>query len=130
MELADISHRMIFQSKVDLIIASEWNSDINYFSNIVESLSRDLHCYVAQVNNSIYGDSRLTQPSATAAKDLIKLKGGLNSIILVGEINPKTLRDFQMKKYSLTRTDPMFKPVPPSINREAVRRRQNGKLQF
>src|SRR5690606_33854644 len=45
-ELADSYHRCIFRSKIDLLIASEWNKDIPYFSNIVHALSRDLHCYV------------------------------------------------------------------------------------
>ncbi len=129
-ELADISHRTLFQSKVDLIVASEWNADVSYFSNIVESLSRDIHCYVAQVNNSKFGDSRLTQPSSTVKKDLLKLKGGLNNTILVGEIDYKSLRAFQSKKYSLTRTDDTFKPVPPSIDRVAVLKRQQNRLHF
>ena len=74
-ELADTYHRSLFRSKVDLLIASEWNKDTPYFSNIVEALSRDLHCYIAQVNTSQFGDSRLTQPSETARKDILKLKG-------------------------------------------------------
>ncbi|HRI04352.1 MAG TPA: hypothetical protein PLL77_11475 [Pyrinomonadaceae bacterium] len=130
MELADIAHRTLFQSKVDLVVASEWNADVSYFSNIVESLSRDIHCYVAQVNNSKFGDSRLTQPSSTVKKDLLKLKGGLNDTILVGEIDYKLLRAFQSKKYALTRTDDAFKPVPPSIDRASVRKRQQNKLHF
>lgn len=59
-EMADTLHRSIFRSKIDLLIASEWNKDVPYFSNIVEALSRDLHCYIAQANTSQYGDSRLT----------------------------------------------------------------------
>src|SRR5690606_12043906 len=51
-ELADINHRKIYKSEVDLLIASEYNKDINYFSNIVESISRDIHCYFLQVNSS------------------------------------------------------------------------------
>jgi len=129
-ELADICHRSIFRSKVDLLIASEWNQDTNYFSNIVESLSRDLHTYVAQVNNSEFGDSRLTQPSKTEKKDLLRLKGGVNSTILVGEIDIEALREFQRKHYELTKDDKVFKPVPPDLNREDVLTRINNERHF
>lgn len=122
-ELADITHRSLFRSKVDLIIASEWNQDTNYFSSIVESLSRDLHVYVAQVNNSVYGDSRLTQPTKTEKKDIIKLKGGDNDTILVGQMDISLLREFQRKLYELTKDDKSFKPVPPDFNRLSVNKR-------
>jgi hypothetical protein len=129
-ELADIIHRSIFKSKVDLIISSEWNQDTNYFSSIVESLSRDLHCYVAQVNNSEYGDSRLTQPTKTEKKDLIRLKGGLNNTILVGEIDINSLREFQRKNYELTKDDKTFKPVPPDLNKASVIKRIKNKKHY
>jgi len=51
-ELASIQDRAIFQSYADVLIAVEWNKDTNYYSNIMESLSRDLHCYCVQVNSS------------------------------------------------------------------------------
>ena len=128
-ELADIYHRSIFRSKLDLVIASEWNKDTPYFSNIVESLARDLHCYIAQVNNSEFGDSRLTQPTETAKKDILKLKGGINHTILVGEIDLKKLREFQAKYYELTENDSSFKPVPPDMKIKNVKKRQkNEKL--
>ncbi len=129
-ELADIIHRSIFKSKVDLIISSEWNQDTNYFSSIVESLSRDLHCYVAQVNNSEYGDSRLTQPTKTEKKDLLRLKGGLNNTILVGEIDINSLREFQRKNYELTKDDKTFKPVPPDLNKASVIKRIKNKRHY
>src|SRR5690606_9485792 len=71
-ELANVWHRSLFKSKLDLLVAVEWNKDTNYFSNIVESCSRDLHCYIAQVNTSQYGDSRLTQPTESARQDLLR----------------------------------------------------------
>jgi hypothetical protein len=76
-----------------LLIASEYNRDTNYFSNIVESISRDLHVYFAQVNTSQFGDSRITQPSRTEIKDILKLKGGENDTILVGKIDLGKLRN-------------------------------------
>ena len=62
-ELASISDRSIFQSYADAVFAVEWNHDVNYYSNILESLSRDLHCYCIQVNSCDYGDSRVTKPA-------------------------------------------------------------------
>lgn len=124
-ELADTYHRSIFRSKVDLLIASEWNKDTPYFSNIVEALSRDLHCYIAQVNTSQYGDSRLTQPTESARKDLLKLKGGKNDTILVEEININLLREFQLKHFERIKADGdlTFKPMPPDWDRKHVNKR-------
>jgi hypothetical protein len=127
-ELADTFHRSIFRSKVDLLIASEWNKDTPYFSNIVEALSRDLHCYIAQVNTSQFGDSRLTQPTESARKDLMKLKGGENDTILVEEIKIGLLREFQLKHFERIRADKdeTFKPMPPDWDRSMVNKRINN----
>lgn len=113
-ELADVFHRSIFKSKVDLLIASEWNRDIPYFSNIVESLSRDIHCYVAQVNTSQYGDSRVTKPTESNLKDIMRLKGGKNDTVLVDEIDIAGLRSFQSIVKNTTNKE--FKPLPPNWN--------------
>ena len=131
-ELADTYHRSIFRSKIDLLIASEWNKDTPYFSNIVEALSRDLHCYIAQVNTSQFGDSRLTQPSESARKDLMKLKGGKNDTVLVEELNLTALREFQLKYFERIKADndDSFKPVPPDWNRKDVNNRIDNKNIF
>lgn len=115
-ELTSIIERSIFQSYADFLVAIEWNKDVNYYSNILESLSRDIHCYCIQVNSSDYGDSRITKPSRTEEKDIIKTKGGMNSTILVGEIDIESLREFQIKEYSLQRSDKRFKSTPPGFD--------------
>jgi hypothetical protein len=125
-ELANSVHRSMFRSKVDLIIASEWNKDTPYFSNIVESLSRDIHAYIAQVNTSQYGDSRLTKPSSSDTKDVLKLKGGKNDTVLIGEINLKSLRTFQRKNYNQTKDDKEFKPLPPDYDYLNARKRERN----
>ncbi len=131
-ELADTYHRSIFRSKIDLLIASEWNKDTPYFSNIVEASSRDLHCYIAQVNTSQYGDSRITQPTESARKDLLKLKGGRNNTILVEEMNIKNLREFQLKYFERIKADrdEAFKPLPPDWDRKDVNKRMENKWIF
>ena len=108
--------------------AIEWNKDIHYFSNIIESLSRDLHCYCIQVNSSDYGDSRIVKPARTEEKDIIQTKGGENSTVLIGEIDIKLLRDFQMKQGALQAQDKSFKTTPPGFDRMFVKKRQNGTL--
>lgn len=123
-ELTSILDRALFQSFADALIVVEWNSDTNYYSNIVESLSRDLHCYCVQVNSSNYGDSRITRPSKTEEKDILKIKGGNNSTILVGKIDIKSLREFQLKEYELQNKTAKFKPTPPDFNKDII----NAKL--
>lgn len=119
-ELASIMDRSLFQSYADFLVAVEWNKDVNYYSNILESLSRDIHCYCIQVNTSDFGDSRITKPTKTEDKDIIRTKGGINSSILVGTIDINALRDFQIKEYNLQSKDFRFKVTPPDFNRDVV----------
>ena len=127
-ELASISDRSLFQSYADAIVAVEWNHDVNYYSNILESLSRDLHCYCIQVNSCDYGDSRVTKPSKTESKDILRTKGGEEASVLVGTIDIAALRDFQIKEYELQREDYRFKPTPPQFNKDIVLRKILGDL--
>ncbi len=120
-ELADLEHRSLLRSKIDLLVALEWNKDTPYFSNIIEASSRDLHCYVAQVNTSQFGDTRLTQPTDSARRDLLRLKGGTNDAILVSKLDIPKLREFQRKKFSVSNKD--FKPLPPNFSIEDVLKR-------
>lgn len=125
-ELANVTHRSLFKSKIDLLVSVEWNKDTPYFSNIVEASSRDLHVYVAQVNTSQFGDSRLTQPSQSAKKDILRLKGGINDTILIAQIDISKLREFQRKTFALSRDDDSFKPLPPDFPLGNVLKRINN----
>lgn len=86
-ELTNIEYRFALRGLINLLIVPELNKDTNYFSNIVESTTRDLHSFVVQVNTSKYGDSRITGPYNSLFKDIIKLKGGKDNILLTGEID-------------------------------------------
>lgn len=119
-ELADISHRALFRNRVDFLTASEYNRDTNYFSNIVESVTRDVHCYFIQSNSSDFGDSRITKPSQTYDKDIVKLKGGINDQVVVGEIDILKLRKFQYKEFELQKDDKSFKPTPPNFDKNEI----------
>lgn len=123
-ELADIQHRSWFRSKIDFLIAPEFNRDVNYFSNIVESTARDLNTYVLQVNTSNYGDSRISRPTETALKDLVKIKGGKNDVVIIGKMNIKDFRDFQEMGYGLQKDyDNIYKPSPPNFDVDDVIKR-------
>lgn len=122
-ELANISHRASFRSKVDCVIASAYNKDTNYFSNIVESVTRDVHSYFIMSNDSEYGDNRVSAPKATVSKDLIRLKGGTNSTILVCDLALDKLRRFQILEHAGQLDDASFKPTPPDFNKSNIMKR-------
>jgi len=130
-DLTDINDRTEFKSWADMIVAVEHNKDTNYFGSILESMTRDLHCYCVQVNTSEYGDSRITQPKRTEERDMLIVKGGKNQALLLEEIDIHALREFQIKDYSLQKKG-RFKPTPPGIDREVIRdkikRSQDGKF--
>lgn len=125
-ELADIAHRSLFRSKVDLLVASEFNKDTNYFSAIVESTSRDLNTIVAQVNSSEYGDNRMTRPAKSYFKNFCKVDGGDNDLIIISNIDLKEIREHQIKKYKLQKDDKVYKPSPPNFEIEYVHKRIRG----
>ena len=127
-ELSSILERSLFQSYVDMLAIVEWNKDVNYYSNIIESLSRDIHCYCVQVNSRNYGDSRITQPSKTETKDILKVKGGTNETILVGKVDIKKLREFQIMQYDLQKESGAFKPTPPNFNIDIIKKKLKGTL--
>lgn len=126
-ELADIEDRSLFKSKVDFLVATEWNKDVPYFSDVIASWVRDLHCYLIQVNTSHYGDSRIVQPTESVTKNLISVKGGLNAVILVDNLKIAELREFQFLKYNLQEKDKRFKLTPPSFSKKNVQKRMNNK---
>jgi hypothetical protein len=128
-ELADIQHRAAMRAKVDMIIAVEYNKDTNYYSNIAEAVSRDVHCYFVQVNSSDYGDSRIVQPTDNLSSNVLKLKGGENNTLLVGCLNIGKLRSNQILGRATGKKDKgsevIFKPIPPNFDRDEVRKRMN-----
>lgn len=124
-ELANIQDRALFTSFVDLLIGSVHNRDVNYYSNIMESLARDVHCYFVNVNNSSLGDNRIIKPSSTNTKNILQVSGGINDVVLIGEIDVKKLRDFQIKNHNLQKDDKSFKAVPPEFKYNNVKIRDN-----
>lgn len=121
-ELTDLLHRGLFRSDIDFIVIVENNKDINYYSNLLEATSRDVHCFAIQANTSDFGDSRITSPKPTEEMNLVRVKGGDNSVLLKAHLPITDLRDFQMKKYSPV--DNRYKPTPAGYNHLRVRKRR------
>ena len=117
-ELALIQDRALFRSCADMVVAVKWNKDILYFTNIVESLTLNLHCYCIQADSSDFGNSRVISPTKTEVKDIIRTKGGRNSSAHMDVINIMALRDFQMLGYELLGKPRTFKQTPPGFNKE------------
>lgn len=92
-EFTDISSRASLKSKVDALFVPQLNKDTNYFSSIVESTSRDLHCLIVQANTSKYGDSRITGPYDTIHKNVVQIKGGINDVVIIGELEFEQIRN-------------------------------------
>jgi len=122
-ELASVEDRGLFKGMVDFIICLEFNKDVNYFSNIVESAARDLHCFVVQVNSAQFGDSRIVSPSKTEKLNPLRLKGGDNQTFLTMRLPLQQLRSHQLKQYGLQKDSADFKPTPPDFDQLEIRKR-------
>ena len=92
-EFTDSVARSLYKDEVDIIFAPEDNKDTNYFSNIIDTMTRDLHTFVVQSNNSVYGDSRISGPYGKNLNNIIQIKGGENDSVIIGEIDIKGLRE-------------------------------------
>lgn len=90
-ELTDIYSRSLLRGYIDNLFVPVLNKDTEYFSNIVNSTSRDLYCYVSMANTSKYGDSRITAPFDTIHKDIVRIKGGDNAFCIIGRVNVEQL---------------------------------------
>lgn len=127
-ELASIEDRSLFKSEADLIIATELNRDLNYFSDIAGSWVRDVHSYFIQVNSSEFGDSRIMRPTVKDSRDMVVVKGGKNPIAIIDDIDIHVLRDFQLKEYNLQmQAKDSFKPTPPNFDVSKVKKRAADK---
>lgn len=98
-EFTDIASRTIMKGNLDFLCVPQLNRDTNYFSSIVESAARDLHTLVVQANTSIYGDSRITGPYKTDYKDVLKIKGGENELLIIGKLKINELQEFKENYY-------------------------------
>lgn len=126
-ELASIEERCLMKSKVDFIVATELNSDTNYYSDIAGSWVRDIHSFFIQVNTSEYGDSRIMKPSKSVEKNMVVVKGGKNSTILIDDLDIDSLRKFQLPGYAGQDAKGIFKNTPPRFCQKDVKTRIEDK---
>lgn len=116
-ELTDAETHYHFRGYVDAIICLEWNRDIDTFSALVESTAQSIHCFIVQVNNRKYGDSRIRSPGKKRFdRDIARIHGGIHDCFVVGELPIKDLRNFQRKVHSDLGDAAKYKPLPSGYN--------------
>ncbi len=97
-EFTDIMARALYKNRTDLLFTPENNRDTGYFSNILETTTRDLHTFIIQANNSLYGDSRIIGPYDRNHRNIIQIKGGENDEIIIGYVNVREIRKGRQKE--------------------------------
>jgi len=120
-ELADITLRAMVKNIVDLLFAIEFNFDTTYYSNILESVSRDLCCYCIQANAGQIGENRIVAPLDHVQMNLIRFKAGENSLSIFESIPVSKLQDYKIDKITTFQDEDLkehkkeirFKPLPP-----------------
>jgi hypothetical protein len=119
-DLTNITHRNALRGELDTLFILEWNSDVKTFSSLVEATAFDLHTFVVQVNNRLYGDSRVRAPAkAEYLRDVVQVKGGISDYFVLGEIDYRGLRKEQRGDV----TKPVFKPMPIGFRMSDRRRK-------
>jgi hypothetical protein len=110
-ELTNIKYRAKIRGKVDAVLVPEWNKDAKSFAALVESSALDIHAYIVQCNDRKYGDSRIRAPfKDNWRRDVVRVKGGIEDFVVIGEIDIAALRLFQ--KDHRSPPEGPFKPVP------------------
>jgi len=134
-ELADVRHRNMLLGLVDVLFAPVWNMDVHYYNSLVESASRDMHCFIVLANTTQFGDSRITRPANHIRKDKLRIKGGTvkdhKAIVVVSDLEISRLRDFQTGVISVKEGEPeeqIFKPLPPNFPSTAAELRKELQL--
>ncbi|WP_421204329.1 RNA-directed DNA polymerase [Aeromonas enteropelogenes] len=115
-DLTSPHNRVRYQGEVDSLFVLEWNKDINTFGYLVESASHDIHTFIIQVNNRLYGDSRVRTPySKSHMRDAVRIKGGISDYFIIAEIDYIPLRKYQKSHFVNDTEDNgenLFKPIP------------------
>ncbi len=121
-ELTNIHYRASLRGKVDALFVPEWNSDTDTFNALIEATALDVHAYIVQCNNRLYGDSRIRAPYKDRWKrDVLRVKGGNHDYCITGEIDITALRQFQSNHRSPAKG---FKPVPDGFNEDMAHQRR------
>lgn len=109
-DLLNIDYRKDLRGEIDALIVVEWNKDVDTYDALISATANDLHCFVFQVNNRLYGDTRLRAPyKESYMRDRVRVRGGELDYFVVTSIEVKKLREFQDRYVSASS---YFKPVP------------------
>lgn len=120
-ELTNSEYRNSLRGNIDALFVVEWNQDLNTFNSLVEASALDIHSYIVQVNNRMYGDSRIRVPAYESFKrDMVQIRGGTNEHFVIGELDINKLRDFQKHAYV---EKGEFKPLPDGFEMGAHRKK-------
>ncbi len=123
-DFLDINYRAMFRGLIDALVIVEWNMDIETYNSLVESSANDLHAFIMQVNNRLYGDTRLRGPyKEVYERDQVRVRGGELDYFVVATLRVKELREFQ--KHHRSPNKP-FKPVPTGFKISDDRRSNQG----
>lgn len=119
-DLLNIDYRQSLRGKIDTLIVIEWNKDVDTYDALVSATANDLHCYVVQVNNRAYGDTRLRAPyKESYQRDRVRVRGGELDYFVLTSLEIVELRKFQDHHIS----PPLpFKPVPTGFVMSEERR--------
>lgn len=118
-ELLSIKYRHQLLGEVDALIIVEWNKDLETYDPIVSATANDLHCFVIQVNNRKYGDTRVRAPYKDAwRRDLARVRGGILDYFVVVQLEVNSLREFQSNHRS---PEKPFKPTPTGYKMNSER---------
>jgi len=119
-ELLNLDYRQPLRGEIDTLFVIEWNKDIDMYDPIISSTSNDLHCFMVQVNNREYGDTRLRGPyKESYERDKVRVRGGELDYFIVATIDIMALREFQ--RYHRSPSKP-FKPTPTGFKISDERR--------
>lgn len=121
-EISSLEDRSLFKGKIDFITLNAYNRDTTYFTNIINSTSRDLHCCVVHVNNSEFGYSCVSLPKETYESMPVIVKGGEDDLVITYDFNYLNLRTFQQEYLNNTLTEKiikkpvkLYKDLPPNF---------------
>lgn len=124
-ELLNIDYRQPLRGEIDALFVVEWNKDIEMYDPLISSTSNDLHCFMVQVNNRKYGDTRLRGPYKDSyERDKVRVRGGELDYFVVATVEAKELREFQRNHRS---PDKPFKPIPTGFSLSESRRKVDFK---
>jgi len=121
-DLTTPQNRVKYQGKVDGLYVLEWNSDVKTFSFLVEGAAHDVHTFIIQVNNRMFGDSRVRAPYREEhQRDLIRVKGGVSDYYVLGDMDYIALRKYQKRNWMADKKS-LFKPVPIGFKMSDIRK--------